>query len=453
MVSIRKRLLVLIFSVFTCFSVIVSLMVYLGAKDEVADIYDENMKQVALAISGSISSVDNVEEFLPQFQSAKRYFGRHRNFLHRIIDDEEEFLIQIWKDKKLKYSSHGLINLPLKHKLGYSNVFYRRIEWRIYKWSKNGIDYQIAQPEYARNEIALEIAQQFFIPLIFITPLMFFILYFSLGKGLQPLTSISKTVKSRNEHNFSLIEYSQAPEEILPLIEALNDLLIRLQKAFKKQRNFVADAAHELRTPLTAVQLQLDVLERAETHVEKNTAQKNLKAGIARSIHLVKSLLMLARNESESLSEHNDDVDLKDVLGDVMNSVSALAREKNITVSQNIGVEDIVVKGQKEAFVTMVENLVQNAILYSDADGEIRIDLNSDNGKVVFKISDSGIGIKPESRERIFDRFYRELGTKRDGSGLGLSIVKNIVDYYKGTITVGDGINGKGCSFTVCFTK
>lgn len=432
MVSIRKRLLVSIFSIFMLFTVALSIVIYIGAKNEVAEVYDENMKQVAIAISGN-SNWDNESK-------------EHKRDK---IEGEEEFLVQVWKNKSLQYTSHSYIKLPLQSKVNYSNTNFKNQDWRVYAAIYNNRQIQIAQLLKARNEVVLEIIYQFIFPFLILLPIMLTLIYLFIGKGLKPLISISDKVAAKNENNFSLIDVHNVPKEIFSLVQSLNQLLARLEIAFHKQKRFTADAAHELRTPLTAVKLQLDILERADNKQERQSATQSLRAGVDRSINLVKSLLLLARNEPEGIENYQDRVDFKFVIQEVADNLKSMATKKNIKLILTLTSSDVVLKGQKESFVTLVENLIQNSILYSKDNGRVEVDLGSNSQSAIFKVSDNGIGISPSERERVFDRFYRVLGTKKAGSGLGLAIVKNIVDYYNGEIEIEDGLGGKGCCLIV----
>ena len=293
MISIRNRLLIAIFGVLMFFTVVVSILTYISAHEEVTEIFDKNMQQVAMAISAHTSQNDVYEK-----TDTSNLKG------------EEEFLIQIWDNNHLIYTSHHLIDFPLQEKIGYMNVDFQKEVWRYYQYKTDNKIIQVSQSLEERNETILEIIYQFVIPIFLQLPIMLALVYFFIGRGLQPLATISQNVKERGEHNLSPIDAEDAPQEIFPLINSLNQLLRRLENSLKIQRQFTADAAHELRTPLTAVKLQLDILERSAEGAERADAQNKLRSGVERCIKLVTNLLALARHEPEAFTLKQEAINL-----------------------------------------------------------------------------------------------------------------------------------------------
>ena len=245
-----------------------------------------------------------------------------------------------------------------------------------------------------------------------------------------------------------------------PLVTALNDLLERLRKALERERAFMADAAHELRTPLTALHLQVGMLARASGESERTAAMGTLSAGVQRAIRLVEQLLALARQEPRAEGRRVP-VRLDDLAREVVAELVPLADAGRI----DLGVEaaqPATVRGDADELRTLLRNLVDNAVRYTPAGG--RVDVTVEAAVAAspgasptaasgarLTVSDTGPGIPPEDRERVFDRFYRRAGTEPPGSGLGLAIVKAIADAHGATLTLADGPGGKGLTVTVSF--
>ncbi len=434
MISIRDRLLTTIFCVLMICTALIAVLTYTSSHEEIFEIFDENMQQVALVVS--------VHEYQGhQYQGSK----------DPDLTGDDEFLIQVWDQDQLVFTSHPLVEFPLQEKAGFEDVPFRGETWRYYQHKRGEKRVQVAQSLDKRDETTIDISLQFIIPIFVQLPIMLALVYMMIGQGLKPLRSISEKVKQRGAHNLSLIEEDDAPQEIFPLIQSVNQLLRRLDDSLRVQRRFTADAAHELRTPLTAVQLQLDILERAEEGKERLESQSKLRSGVERSIALVKSLLLLARHEPESFSAGRENVDLAAVVKKIFNDLRPMAEEANLDYVLKNNARKSDVRGQTENLCTLTENLIQNALLYSNEGGTIEVSLESDKKHVILSVSDDGPGIPEQERDRVFDRFYRILGTKKAGSGLGLSIVKNIIEYCDGTITIEDGLNGRGCRFIVKF--
>jgi len=198
------------------------------------------------------------------------------------------------------------------------------------------------------------------------------------------------------------------------------------------------------------ISLQLDILRRAKTDVEKEDAIAELYKGVERSAHLVKQLLELARQEPDAVQAPSKICDLRDIVTDVLEQHRALAKDKNIDI-QFTPDENCNIEGDKNALGIMVGNLLNNAILYTETGGKVQVSLSKTPDGATLRIADNGPGIPEEEKTRIFDRFYRIVGTNATGSGLGLSIVKTIAQRHNGTITVDKGLDDTGTAFNIVF--
>jgi two-component system OmpR family sensor kinase len=238
------------------------------------------------------------------------------------------------------------------------------------------------------------------------------------------------------------------PDEVRPLVSALNDLLVRLGAALGRERAFMLDAAHELRTPLTALHLQMGALTRAGTEAERLEATEQLSAGVQRAIRLVEQMLSLSRQESRAEPVRAQialDVLAREVVAELVPVSDAKSIDLGISESQPVSV-----LGNADAVRTLLRNLVDNAVRYTPPGG--RVDVAVQGGeRPVIKVVDTGPGIPSEERSRVFDRFYRRPGTSPPGSGLGLAIVKSIADAHDATLTLDEGPTGVGLTVTVSF--
>ena len=293
----------------------------------------------------------------------------------------------------------------------------------------------------------------FTLPFLLACPAFVILIYITIGRGLLPLTLVSKRLRERDGSNLTPIDIKDVPEEIVSLVQALNQLLRRLESSLFLQRRFTSDAAHELRTPLAAIRLNLDMLKRAAGDEERRDAETALYAATERSTSLVENLLLLARYETDTQAVGVEKVNLAAVVKKVIKDLETLFSEKQQTVTFENCPENAIIDAQSGDIYIVVENLIQNAILYTPDSGQIFVSVSSAEDNVLLSVADNGMGIAPEERSRIFDRFYRCLGTKQTGSGLGLSIVKSIVEHYRGRIEVADGRGGKGTSFVLTFPK
>jgi two-component system OmpR family sensor kinase len=216
------------------------------------------------------------------------------------------------------------------------------------------------------------------------------------------------------------------------------------------QRNFVADAAHELRSPLTALKLQLQLVERATTDEARALSLAKLDERLDRTTHLVRQLLSLARHETTLAAVQRKPVDLGRLLESVVADHSTLAESRNI----DLGIESpcqLVIDADEDSLRVLLNNLVDNALRYTQEGGRVDLQAGHENGRPVLRVRDNGPGVPLEYRDRLFDRFFRPDGQQAWGAGLGLSIVRNIVDHHQAEIVLGDGLEGRGLSVAVIF--
>lgn len=266
---------------------------------------------------------------------------------------------------------------------------------------------------------------------------------------IQRLTRTAQHIGAEDLHQ--RVPVPRARDEVQDLALTFNEMIERLDKAFTQQRRFVADASHELRTPVAAIRSMTDVAlaqgtgEEEAVHVlsEVNVVSERLG-------HLINDLLTLARaDEGQTLLERKP-VRLDLLAADVTASTESLATERDILVEVDAP-EPVLVLGDEVRLIQVILNLLQNALMYTNADGKISLRVEARDNNALLTIRDTGIGIAPEHLEHIFERFYRADAARSravGGSGLGLAIVDWIVHAHKGTISVKSEV-GKGTRFTI----
>jgi len=275
-------------------------------------------------------------------------------------------------------------------------------------------------------------------------------IWVTVGRGLRPLDEVAFAVGKRSADALEPLPESSLPQEVQPLIAALNDLLARLGRSLSLQRSFIADAAHELRTPLTAVSLQLQVAERASTEAERAAAFSKLKGGIERATRLVEQLLTLARSEPAAVEQPFTMVSLTEVARQVVAERASIAEARRLDLGLS-GNTPLQILGDAEALRVMLGNLVDNAIHYTPPGGTVDVEAALDRGEACLIVIDTGPGIPAEERERVFDRFYRRAAAGEPGSGLGLAIVRKIAQRHRARVELGIGAGGRGLKVTVRF--
>jgi two-component system, OmpR family, sensor kinase len=430
MKSIRRELLLWLLLGLVVTVATAAIGTYYQARREAKELFDYQLKQLALSVSNERLSV------LPQSHAKEL---------------EEDLAIQVWgQNQKLLYSSSPDLEIPRQPRPGYSNVATRYGRWRVFGVLGHDKLVQVAQPLSVYEELAAAMAFRVVSPLLVILPLLGALVWLTVRRGLRPLTRVTSAVRARTPAALQPLPESDLPEEVRPLVHALNDLLGRLGRAMATQKGFIADAAHELRTPLTAVQLQLELARWATTTAEREAAFDDLQRGVSRAIHLVGQLLTLARQEPDASERLLQPTDLSEI------ALLAVAEQTPLAVARqvDVGVSDAVqsvIQGDPEALRVMLGNLVDNAIRYSPAGGRVDVAVTHRDHHALLTVQDTGPGIPIADRGRVFDRFFRGNELDVPGSGLGLAIVKGIADRHLATIQLDSGPGGRGLSVSISF--
>lgn len=293
----------------------------------------------------------------------------------------------------------------------------------------------VAQEAGFRNEIARDSALRTVMPFLILVPVLLLIVADLVRKMFRPIATLSREIDQRAERELHSIEFSHLPAEVRPFVVAINRLLGRVDKAMDNQRRFVADAAHELRSPLTALSLQAERLAEAEMSSQARERLVVLRQGIERGRSLLDQLLTLARVQS-STEETKSPVSIQGIYRRVLEDLMPLAEARHIDIGVE-GARDAQVWVSELDMIAIVKNLVDNAIRYTPEGGRIDLSVNVAGGSAVLRIQDTGPGIPLAERDRVFDPFYRALGSEQIGSGLGLSIVQTIANRIGAEIRLG----------------
>ena len=278
--------------------------------------------------------------------------------------------------------------------------------------------------------------------------------YFLARKSLRPIESMNRqTQRISAESLSSRLDVSNPRDELGRLALTINDLLTRLESSFKLQQQFIADASHELRTPLAVLRGETEVaLTRTRTVDEYQQSLSLIAEEAQRLTHIVEDLFILARQPIDTPAQIiKEPLSLNEAVSECARAAQVLASQKGVRLLTDNDVNDIVVNGDEELIKRMLLNLLDNAVKYTPATGEVYVALERQNGNAEIIVRDTGIGIPSSAQQHVFDRFYRvDKARSRalGGAGLGLSIVDWIVKAHGGTISI-DSTPGSGSKFTV----
>lgn len=449
--SIRNRLLFTLLPVTLAMWAVVGMVIYTATQNEVDELIDAQLAQSARLLLNLMGHELEEEELKPGYFSDDDIAQQFSELEHKY---EQKLAFQMWvlaENRIWLRTDSAPVYRMSEHTAGFDNSVIEGDQWRVYVLTDNEkrLQVQVGENSERRNELRDYIAWRVLIPILLAVPLLALMIWYGVGRAMVPLHNIATDVKHRRPDNLRPIADPVVPLEAKPLIDALNALFQRLQQAFETERRFTSDAAHELRTPLAALKTQAQVALRSTTDAERRQALTQVINGVDRATHLAQQLLTLARIDP-TIWVGNDQVSLQALASQVLAEIAPAALAKDIDLSLETGTT-ATIRGDRAMLGIMMRNLVDNAIKYTPAGGKVEVHLEQDGVHIVFSVDDSGPGVPPEERIRVFERFYRQIGTSAPGSGLGLSIVKRIADLHHAAVRLGNAPLG-GLRVEVVFT-
>ena len=412
--SLQKRLIIYISLFSLVLGCILIFAAYRIALEEINEVLDKQMQSLAERIAEN-----HPRPLQSQIDLEKQY-------------SEEDLFVDIWSYAETATPLHpqNVLVAPVK-KAGFYKHQTPYGTWLTYIIPSDQLQIQVSQQQNVRQELALELAGNMFLPYVLFLPFAVFGLGWMIRKNFQPLHDFKTELASRKAQELKPIEMKDYPLELEPTIQEMNHLFGRISLAQQEQRQFVADSAHELRTPLTALNLQLQILLQ---HFPQSDSLHNLSQGVLRMQHLVNQLLSLAKQDaSDSLTEPAQMLSLNQMTVACLEQLIQLALQKEI----DLGVEqqqELRIQGQASTLHSIIYNLIDNAIKYTPKGGVINVSIFQQGQQAVLQIEDSGAGIDPTQFAQIRQRFYRIHNHAEIGSGLGLSIVDKATERLSGTL-------------------
>ena len=337
---------------------------------------------------------------------------------------------------------------------GMSDAVQGGARWRVYaaRDPVHGVSVQVAERYALRNALATDIARHLLHPLAIALPVLAALIWLSVGWGLAPLQRLARDLRRRGPEPLAPLDPGSVPQEIRPLVAALNALFDRVARLLERERRFTADAAHELRTPLAAIRAQAEAALGARDDEERMHAIGGVVAGTERAARLVEQLLALERLEAQDRPPSPGPVRLAEIAADCIAEAAPAAAERRVDLGLAEETDrDAAVAGDAALLAVLLRNLIDNAVRYSPRGGSVDVSVRREDGRVALRVADSGPGIAPAQRGRVLDRFYRIPGSGAEGSGLGLSIVRRIAEMHGASLGLDAGPDGRGLVATVRF--
>ena len=425
--SLQRRLLYWIAGVTIVSSLAAGGASFVLAFRQAQELQDEQLRQVSLLVEHSgkasdllLGPVGNVDQNDP---------------------DAQMIVYRLGADAK----NTSLEKLPINLPEGFLTLKSRGVDWRLFvNTLPDGDRIATAQMTSVRNEIARDSGLHTLLPILLLVPTLAFLTSWIIRRSLTPVVVLAEQLDQRHDGNLSEISTQEVPSEIEPFVTAINRLMKRTDGTLAQQRRFIADAAHELRSPLTALTVQAENLEHTPLSAETSVRVLQLKAGLGRTTKLLEQLLNLARSQNGSSQAQN--IRFDELVRHVMEEYLPFALSKQIDFGCK-RFEPTSVMAPPEELRMLVRNAVDNALRYTPEGGTVDVSIYQGSGQTVFMVEDSGPGIPPDEVERIFEPFYRVMGSGETGSGLGLAIVCSIAERLGGKVSLTNRSDGHGALF------
>ena len=351
--------------------------------------------------------------------------------------EKSGIIYQLWSGDQLVASNVGLTTALSDFAEGFSYRNFLDFRWRVgvHHDPVDNIWVMVAERADIRFLLAENLVTESIWPVVVSLPVAALLIWWFIGSGLALLNRLAADLRLKQVEDLSPLQYEQVPRELVVVVQSINRLFRRLEAAFRRERNFAADAAHELRTPISALKVHVHNLRQALPGAEANlTAVDN---DLSRLSHLVEQILLLYRTNPENSGASMQPLDLTALTQDVVSEMYTdfEQREQNIELLTEAR---HVIEGDANFLRILLRNLLSNANKYTPIGGDIEVEIESTQAMVSLTVLDSGPGIDESEFERVFDRFYRVGGDRHasgaPGCGLGLAIVKHIADLHRAQV-------------------
>jgi signal transduction histidine kinase len=439
--SLRRRLLALSLGVVCLGWAMVGGLAFRSAHREADRMFDAQLRQVADTLAAIVAG------------------GEARHVAHELEEHADRYelplIYQVWREGGEDDGPAGLLvrsprapETPLADTPGFSERTDRHATWRFFLRDHEDYRVIVGHDHAERYRVAAALALQMMWPILVGLPFMAGALWWGIGRALAPVGRVAREVADLDPERLRRVGVeARLPEEVAPLVGALNGLVDKVARALDKERRFTADAAHELRTPLAALKVQAQLARRTQAEGTRERALEQVLAGVERMTHLVEQLLTLARLDPESGRDGFATVDLAALAETVCAELAPLAVARQQTLELEAGSGAVL--GHRGWLEILLRNLVGNALRHTPPGSRIEVATEARPGLGWLAVRDNGPGIPAEQREALLGRFARGAEASEEGCGLGLSIAGRIVEVHGGRLELGPGLGGVGLGVVV----
>ena len=446
--SLRLRLTYWLIGPLLLLVAVGSFVSYRIALDAANNAYDSALLDPVLAIAGHIRRTGNrIELDLPSIAIEALRFDTADRVFYQVLGPGDELVAGTPRlpapPERLKPEEHIFYDALLEGERV-------RVAARAVRVDPGTAIVQVAETRVKRDKLVLELLIAATAPQLLISFAAVALFWFGIGRGLTPLDRLRDEIAARSPRDLRPLPEQDKPQEIQPLVGALNRLLSRLSAAIGSQQRFIANAAHQLRTPLSGLKTHAELARRQPSTLELRSLLDMIAGETERTSHLVNQLLTLARAEPGE-APSGQPVNLHELIGRDVRGWVQRALKKNIDLGFEL--EDAWTLGEPLLLRELVANLLDNALSYTQQGGSVTVRTREKDDDAVLEVEDNGPGIPETERERVFERFYRIPATGGEGCGLGLSIVAEIAGRHNGRIELSESPAGRGTLLRVVFPR
>jgi two-component system sensor histidine kinase QseC len=455
--SMQRFLVIVITFVFTVFMGVIYLLTAHQSEHEIDEIFDSQLAHSAFILfnlfAESVPNIDQKSAYLPIV-----YHGfddpRANNAViednDALNDDKHQLESFIYENKlayqvfneqgKLLIKSSSAPDITFSDKKqGYSNIQIADDKWRVYTLYDKDWKFwlYVAESESIRDELISDISKQIVLPALLAFPVFLGLLFAIIRFGLAPLKQLVNSINRREAYSLKPINMEVIPQELTPVLDAINAMITRLDDALTREKRLTADTAHELRTPLSVVLIHAQNALNNSNEKDRDIALVELEKGIKRVARLLEQLLTLSKISPETIPKTTIKFHqlCQNISAEMAVKIMSKQQELELICAQQD--QEICLSGSEFLLEILLRNLLDNASQYSPEKGLIKLTLQQADKQAILTVEDSGNGIDSALYSRLTERFYRQYQQQGKGAGLGLTLVKNIVDFHQGRLSFG----------------
>jgi two-component system sensor histidine kinase QseC len=386
------------------------------ARHEVNELFDTEIIRLALQVQATLASATMPGQTLPAQPSAGEA-------------DLRDLAVAVWnRQGQLLLVDREGVQLPRRtDATGFFDMQLDGSAWRVYYLQSQTGDWLVAAGQRGdeRDELVWDLVGSQLLPWLLVLPVLLLAMAWAVKRALLPVRLLTSELQGRSADDLRPVPVDHAPQELQPMVAAMNGLFTRIETALEHERRFTADAAHELRTPLAVLRAQWDVLRRATGEGERRRAETQLDAGMNRMDRLVTQMLALSRLESTDRLASTRALQWMPLVEQVMSDVLPLAERRHIELDcewPTEGASPMPLQGDVDLMAVLLRNLLDNAVRYAPEGSTVRLRF----GTVSLRVENDGAALPADVLAHLGERFHRIDGQTESGSGLGVSIVQRI---------------------------